>query len=262
MYFIPRELQDTVLPTESDVIQHLLFLKNQSKRCDIGFQKFYELASNDVLKIWKKTNLSIVSRALIRKKVTELVGCYRDVIKNPSHYNENEWNKLFRVCKCKCKCALKKSKSCQCPEGEQISSELLHFLLDQNEHRLLSINDLNTNIPYSNISSPAPNLESDDEYNSDLESEVNTVNSYPSEYMKFKKTNEISLPSFSNALDRCGLSDRFGALLATTFLRDLGMLTIVIDQHKIRRERVKARSNALKLLKNNDSVNGISFDGK
>ena len=72
MYFIPRELQDTVLPKKCDVIQHLLFLKNQNKRRDVGFQKFYELASSDILKIWKNTNLSVVSRSLIRKKLLNL----------------------------------------------------------------------------------------------------------------------------------------------------------------------------------------------
>lgn len=58
------------------------------------------------------------------------------------------------------------------------------------------------------------------------------------------------------------MSNRFGALLATTLLKDLNIPDIILDQHKIRRERGKARLKALNSIKCNDLLKCISFDGK
>lgn len=76
------------------------------------------------------------------------------------------------------------------------------------------------------------------------------------------ESNRFCLPTFSAALDRAGVSNRYGALLATTLLKDLNISGIIIDQHKIRRERNKARDRAIKNIKCNDLLKGISFDGK
>lgn len=78
----------------------------------------------------------------------------------------------------------------------------------------------------------------------------------------------ILLPSYSGALDRGDIGDRFGALLATCLVKDLtaaGIITregIVFGRGKIRSERKKARNTAIAATRCHDLLKCISFDGK
>src|SRR6218665_1890337 len=78
-----------------------------------------------------------------------------------------------------------------------------------------------------------------------------------------------SLPSLAKACDQTGVSDRSAAVLATSVLHDLGLVSPVdrskvIDRSKIRRER---RKNRKELQQNGDQfdhsgIEGIFFDGR
>lgn len=76
----------------------------------------------------------------------------------------------------------------------------------------------------------------------------------------------MKLPNFSSALDRAKVSDRMGALLATSLLMDLKLAGIntgvILDRNKIQRERAKSRKKALAAMKCQDLLKCISFDGK
>ena len=75
----------------------------------------------------------------------------------------------------------------------------------------------------------------------------------------------IALPSLAKAWDRTGVSDRSAAVLATSVLHDLGLVSPidrskVIDRSKIRRERSKTREE---LLQNDHTcIEGVFFDGR
>ena len=76
----------------------------------------------------------------------------------------------------------------------------------------------------------------------------------------------LSLPSLAKASDRTGVSDRSAAVIATSVLHDVGIVsptntTDVIDQNKVRRERSKTCEN----LQQNDAcfeIEGLFFDGR
>ena len=82
----------------------------------------------------------------------------------------------------------------------------------------------------------------------------------------------ISQPSLAKACDRTGVSDRSAAVLATSVLHDLGLVSKidrskVINRSKIRRERSKTRKE---LRQNDDNqfenthsgIEGLFFDGR
>jgi len=73
----------------------------------------------------------------------------------------------------------------------------------------------------------------------------------------------VSLPSRTKACDRTGVSDRLAAVLATSVLHDLGVVSPidrskVIDGSKIRRERNKTPE---KLQQNDDQFDHTGIEG-
>ena len=89
-------------------------------------------------------------------------------------------------------------------------------------------------------------------------SEVNSV--------LLKKKLPVNLSNFARVLDRRGVSDRAGAELASALLEDIAVITddnldAVVDKAKIRRERSKARRDAITATRTSDFV-GLYFDGR
>lgn len=97
------------------------------------------------------------------------------------------------------------------------------------------------------------------------------------------KVSDVSLQNFAIALDRCGISDRFGSLLATTLIKDLKnsigkkasaefnkvsdrmrkyLDGLIIDKNKIQRERTKYRAEAKHASTSDATLKCISYDGK
>lgn len=94
----------------------------------------------------------------------------------------------------------------------------------------------------------------------------------------------IKLRNYSSALDRSDTSNRFGLLLGTMFIKDISISLaerarkdfpanvanqvesylddLIIDQNKIRRERLKFRDEAIKAANLDRLLKSISFDGK
>lgn len=114
------------------------------------------------------------------------------------------------------------------------------------------------------------------EDNTDSDTDTDTVDEYLPESVKTTPKPDrqcqkmtISLPSLAKACDRTGVSDRSAAILATSVLNDLGVVSSidrskVIDRSKIRRERSKTRE---KLQQNDDQfdhtgIEGVFFDGR
>jgi len=74
------------------------------------------------------------------------------------------------------------------------------------------------------------------------------------------------MPALARACDRHGLSDRSAAAVASAVLEDFGLVTAedpsnVIDQNKVRRERMKTRSQ-LRARDKSNVVRCLCFDGR
>lgn len=80
------------------------------------------------------------------------------------------------------------------------------------------------------------------------------------------KKKRLNLPSLALACDRTGVSDRAAAIIASSVLKDVGIISpnntsSVIDHSKLRRERTKVRS-ALQNADREKIIFGIYFDSR
>ena len=106
------------------------------------------------------------------------------------------------------------------------------------------------------------NHTTDDEY-------IPPTDSTKSKKTKRKRNQKLtsSLPSLAQACDRNGVSDRLAAVIATSILHNIGIvspikLTEVIDQNKISRERKKKRGKLQQDDKFRSFMKGSYFDGR
>ena len=76
-----------------------------------------------------------------------------------------------------------------------------------------------------------------------------------------------SWPNLSRMFKRYQLSDRAGSAFASSVLQDLGLVneenrSMIIDYHKLQRERQKYREEIRKKKENFSLVDGVYFDGR
>lgn len=81
-----------------------------------------------------------------------------------------------------------------------------------------------------------------------------------------QKKKRLNFPSLALACDRTGVSDRAAAIIASSVLKDVGIISSndpsgVIDRSKLRRERAKVRST-LQEANRNKIIRCMYFDGK
>lgn len=270
MLFVPRKLDSSRLPTKCNVMQHLIFLRSQNNP-QFGFSKYFTIAAKDILDIYKVGKIPAKGRIAIIKQLTQLTKRYRNTAKNTSCYNEREWNTIFLVSSCTC--PLNPRNPCRCPDDKEIPSDVWKFYVDQNGPRLLTLECDSERIPTTSDSVVVSEISSQNSTKTSVifdpqHSEINEDNAGSLVCVEqdiqevVPNISKICLPTFSAALDRAGVSNRFGALLATTLMKDLNFPGVIIDQHKIRRERNKSRAEALKAIKCNDFLKCLSFDGK
>ena len=79
--------------------------------------------------------------------------------------------------------------------------------------------------------------------------------------------NRNSWPNLSRMCERYQLYDRAGAAIASSVLQDLGLVNeknraMIIDYHKLRRERQKYREEIRKQEENFSLVDGLCLDGR
>lgn len=290
MFFNARDLRKSQLPTDQDIMEYLLFFFNQSAQSGasrtIGFADFIVDVTHEVRALWQRLDIPLISDRVIRKKIENVIKRYRDISKTTLQYDVNEWKKLLIVCHCHC--AIELNADCQC--SPPIPNNVKEFLIDQCRDRLLTLDRFIDNtspvhfdepmdmdaaegastsvVPMSDSQMPSssagyqPTQEELDEflYNSGGFSPLDDPHPHA------LKVSDIKLQHFSLSLDRANVSDRMGALLATSLLKDLkeaGIDTgLILDRNKIRRERAKARKQSLVSMKCHELLKCISFDGK
>lgn len=296
--FNERNLDKTKLPTERDVMEHLLFLRKEKIRSgvsgNVGFSDMFVQVIQEIGALWQRAAIPVTSTRSIRRKLDAIVQRYRDFLKTPAIYVENEWDILFMICQCRC--GIELHLECKCTPESRIPNNAKEFFVDQCEGRLLTL-DLCFGMVVAAEIEEAAGIEEVAEIEEDFSDVEMTGTESPSqqpsssagyqpaqdeleEFMEYSgqfspltdvnphmlKVSDIELSNVSSALDRANVSDRMGALIVTSFLKDLkkaGIDTgVILDRNKIRRERAKARKNSLAAMKCHDLLKCISFDGK
>lgn len=199
-------------------------------------------------------------------------------------------HKLFDISTCKCP-----SMNCKCEKSRKVPAKEREFLEDQRHSRKLFIGNVDKKVTKvlnkrierleaqrkrdcttsilvvkkstSTVSeSQEKEMECDiTEDGSDGQYKVPSTTKEIDEYHNKSTQMRIHLPHLATMSDRYGLSDRAAAAVASAVLQDVGLISKtdhnnVIDRHKLRREREKARQSASG--KPLPQLFGLFFDGR
>lgn len=207
-------------------------------------------------------------------------------------------DKLFDISKCKCVDFLM---SCKCKRADKVPLSERDFLVDQRGARKMIIGGIDlmeTKRLQKKISrkesesrrhsdsiqqeqskqqcnSRSYNVEDKDD-DTDTSDEDDTLSKshckhdLPTpESKRQKMAMTVRLPSLAKACDRTGVSDRAAAIIASSVLQDMGIVSPndtskVIDRSKIRRERSRTRQELTKLDSDSSMTcfPGLYFDGR
>lgn len=283
MVFDACELDESKLPTKRDVVQHLLFLRKEQMQSgapqNTSFSDFFAQTVLKIRALWQRTKIPLITNQSISTKMKKIEKMRSSIRSNPSHYNEGAWNQLFMICQCRC--GIEQHFKCKCRATFKIPTNAIEFYIDQCKGRLLTLDsyfgivlvaddaggDIEMVVSEFGGAGPSssagyqPSAEEMEEFN-----EFKRKLSPPRPNPHQLKVSEIRLPNFSQALDRANESNSYGALLATSLLRDLKLAGIdtgvILDRNKIVRERAKGRQKSLAAMKCHDLMKCISFDGK
>lgn len=252
MVFNARDLSKSQLPTAHDIIQYLMFLYNDSVQRgasrNTGFAHVFVKIIPEIRSLWQRLAIPLITDQAIRSKIEKIVKFYRDISKNPSKYDANEWTKLFLICQCHC--GIELNADCLCSPA--ISDNVKEFLIDQCHERLLTLDqfaeladplqfegipeqfdepmDMDCGegasvVPMSESISQMPSSStgyqpSQEEFEEFIQNSgaFSPLDDPPPHALK---VSDIKLHHFCSALDRADVSDRMGALLATSLLKDL-----------------------------------------
>lgn len=302
VFGLPEKLPVSQLPTYNDVMKYYLFIKYELKTDkttkEPTVHDISEKLAQEVLDIWQKASLPTVSR----KRVLQLIRVYHDKYRSlmkPYHGRQTNINyqqkintftaeshRLFDICSCKCKLI----SNCSCSKDSRVPKEEIFFLLDQRTARKMMIGGVDLAATIKNkkkqerkqksslsreiIDSEKPCCSrslSNDVILAIESTSASSSNSEASSPVKIPftpptKKKRLNLPSLALACDRTGVSDRAAAIIASSVLKDVGIISSndtsgVIDRSKLRRERTKVRS-ALQNADRDKIIYGIYFDGR
>lgn len=193
-----------------------------------------------------------------------------------------EKNKLFDISSCKCEILT----LCDCPLDQKIPHKEHAFIKDQRTERKMVIGALDTTTTKKNIKtferkmrSPTPSTsktyvlsEVQLSSSTDTEGESETGSNYEptgrfSREASKNKSSEFHVRSLAIACDRAGVSDRSAAIIASSVLKDVGVvnegdLSLVVDRNKVRRARKRVRSDFEENEKVITPLKSIYFDGR
>lgn len=294
----PSEFPQNQLPTHKDVMKCYFFeritCKEKNFNRDPPVTEIVKQVANKLVAIYNRASIPILSMERIKFMITSfkdkhknLMKCYKQQKESESYkcklisFSENA-QKLFDIASCKCQ----KREHCSCIATKKIPLKEFEFLQDQRNERNLFIagvdaatskfqmkrlprqlptpnskqsgttDDQITLSQLSSITSGASSTSDDDYFpnNRSLKSIGEHSNSKGS----------IKLSSFAESCDRTGVSDRVAALLSSSILQDLGMITeendaSVIDRSKVRRDRKRKREE---LQNNISTLTNLYFDGR
>jgi hypothetical protein len=147
----PKDLADTVLPTNGDILKYYLWVKHDLHliRPRDAVAIISEKVANKIEELWQRASIPVVSHArilqLIRanhEKYRKLLKPFKGRQKDPSYkrklqvFREEESVKLFDIAACKCGI---ENKSCSCLKSEKVPVAEQVFLSDQRTERMMMI---------------------------------------------------------------------------------------------------------------------------
>ena len=163
----PREMPPNILPTESDVVSHSLFLKREriaSKewKQNTPLGEIATKVTEDICELWSKTGIphfgtSNRGREWVIKKTEKLITRSRDILKVPKERRNNvelleQWGALFDISQCphrvkkQCdcpQCSLPHPENCNCLPEVRVPETWQGFLWDQREARVGCLTTVN-----------------------------------------------------------------------------------------------------------------------
>ena len=156
---ICEEFKCNLLPTNLDVIGHYFYLRKKLTVTSSQFLKkipcFADVRDNlvdDVIEIWNRAGLPILSRQRIEAKLKNLISQFEAARKRAKRRKTDEvsedWlKKLFDICKCKCSiedCPKVRNKKllCNCEYQDRISEMDICFIIDQRSERKMVISSV------------------------------------------------------------------------------------------------------------------------
>lgn len=141
MIFNECDLDKSKLPIRRDVMQYLLFLRNEKLRHHasqtISFKFFFSQVSGEIWALWEWAAIPVISVGAERWKIEHLVNQYRSLRKSPWLYNQEHWNKLHMIGKCRC--GIESKCKCKCIPKYRIPNNANEFFIDQCKERLLTL---------------------------------------------------------------------------------------------------------------------------
>lgn len=141
MSFVACDLDKTKLPTERDVMQYLMFVrdeKNRSARQNVGFRDVITSVSGVIAELWNQAGIPIISSGAVFGKLASVEERHRSVVKTPSKYVAKDWDRLFKICLCHCNIEHEDGLRCQCTPHNKIPNNAIHYYIDQCGPRLLT----------------------------------------------------------------------------------------------------------------------------
>ena len=131
MNFKPNSLPTNILPTYINIIEGIIFYKNQKTKQKIKDYIFIKKVSKDIIEIWEKASIENVGYKNACVKIKKLWEHYIRVNKDTKNKKRN--NLLYL----KCNKLMDISKN-----TENLSKEDYNFLIDQQNERKMMIGNL------------------------------------------------------------------------------------------------------------------------
>lgn len=272
IFGVPCVFNEAKLPTKMDVLRRM-FLAYQDNLVDKGESENYNVyvseIRNEIIEIWRKTTIPILTINGVDMKIKGLIEKYRRYRKRKERYVYQkfveECHTLFDIARCKCDIGC----NCNCAAADEIPSKYYDFIVDQRGERRLSIPTLEFDVAEPSCSSQPQFF---------LQSEAGPSTSY-SEYIPsseqstpHRTVHEKSynlprpMPHLAMESDRYNVSSRAAAALVSAAFKDFDVKQegqqVVIDKNKVARERIVNRQNLMKQRQSIDNMIAFSFDSR
>lgn len=298
------ELDMNELPTTGMLIQNFLYIsekcKETTKKSPSAKNIIREVIQN-VKKIWMHASIPTVANVTAEKKFEKIYNEYvslkkyvtqaqrsSQAYKNKAEKFKNLCATLFDIAACKCS----NLELCSCKKNKKIPVLERQFIIDQRTKRKMKIGGIdkftsmklqrreqrkesstkniqNPNVSPTTVSPLTSTSDSETSSTSDVFEPRSRIDDPREGTSKgpIQKQMRVQLPNLAKALDRAGVSDRAGALIASAVLKDVGIIdesdqTMVVDKSKVRRERKSSRIAAKEKRNRKRDVFGLYFDGR
>ncbi len=270
-----RVFNEEKLPSSKDVLSRISIayddkLADENKSETLEF--FIPTITQELLALWKKTSIPILTENGVALKMKRLLQKYRKIKmnRNRNKYKHfiGECEELFDIARCKCT-----SNGCKCSEDDKIPNEFIDFIVDQRGDRRLrlsefcdSISLLNfvtiENEPTATSTTQQATDTSSSDYIPSMSSSEGFLNGQNTRIYNARRP----MPNLAAECDRYGVSDRLAAALVSAAFKDYGVAEegqpVIIDKNKIGRERSANRRKLMEKRKCTGNIISFSFDGR